>query len=98
MDNMYTFHGILIHRKGQYVHISWYFIHINGLYVNVENLSLFAISSECVFVAGSSDFHFILEIRMPLDDQYGLFFLNILKDWQSEMTSSHTLFTRNVQT
>ena len=32
MDNMYTFHGLFIHR--------------NGLYVNVENLSLFAISYE----------------------------------------------------
>ena len=74
---MYTFHGILIQRNGQYVHISWYshsekwtiimytfhgiLIHRNRLYVYVENLSLFAISSEYVFVAGSSDCHFILE-------------------------------------
>ena len=77
MNSMGTFHGILSHINGQYVHISWYshsykltivmytfngiLIHRNGLYVNVENLSLFAISSEYVFVAGSSDCHFILE-------------------------------------
>ena len=61
MDIMYTFHGIFFHINGQYVHIYGIFIHINGLYVNVENLSLFVISSEYVFVAGSSECHFILE-------------------------------------
>ena len=59
---MYTFHGILIHINGQYKYtFHGVQIHINGLYVNVENLSLFAISSEYVFVSGSSDCHFILE-------------------------------------